>query len=368
MNRINLAIVGCGWAADWHAQDLRTLPELFSVLACCDSNEERLRKFGELYQIPRRVRDFADVLDMEDVDAVALCTPPGVHHSMTLSALAAGKHVVCEKPLTKSLALVDSIREAAKRSRSRVMPIFQYRFGHGLEKVRHVIRAGLAGKHYVSSVESARKRGTDYYQAAAWRGKFATELGGVLVTQAIHIHDLLHWLIGPPATVMSFKTTRVNPIEVEDCAVASLLMPDGSLASLTATLGSVRQATRMRLCFENVTFERVSDHDTTRPADDPWTVYPRTEEIGRAIDREMAEVPPGRSWFARQYELFHEALIAGSALPVTLEDARASIELITALYHSSETQTAVQLPLGPDHPKYNGWAPPENALPNAAAA
>ena len=78
----------------------------------------------------------------------------------------------------------------------------------------------------------------------------------MLLTQAIHTHDLLLWLIGAPSEVACFKTTRVNPIEVEDCAVATLRMADGSLASITATLGSARQVTRMRLCFENVTFER----------------------------------------------------------------------------------------------------------------
>jgi predicted dehydrogenase len=81
------------------------------------------------------------------------------------------------------------------------------------------------------------------------------ELGGVLVTQAIHAHDLLTWLAGPVAEVVCMKTTRVNPIEVEDCAVASLRFADGALASLFATLGAVRQSTRIRLHFENATFE-----------------------------------------------------------------------------------------------------------------
>ena len=88
----------------------------------------------------------------------------------------------------------------------------------------------------------------------------------MLATQAIHIHDLVFWLLGPAAAVSAFKTTRVNPIEVEDCAVASLLMADGSLVSLSATLGSARQATRMRFCFENVTFEKLGLDDDSGKA------------------------------------------------------------------------------------------------------
>ena len=356
--RLNVAIIGCGWVSDWHARDgLALLPDLFRITACCDTDPQRLKAFAERYDIPHPSQSYADVLARPDVDVVAICTPPSLHYSMIAEALAAGKHVVCEKPFTSSLALVDSVRALEAKSRGRVMPVFQYRFGDGIAKVRHVIRSGLAGKHYVSSAETAKKRGPDYY-SVPWRGKFATELGGVLLTQAIHTHDLLLWLIGPATAVAAFKTTRVNPIEVEDCAVASLLMADGSLASLTATLGSCRQVTRLRLCFENVTFERQAfDDEGAKPGDEPWIAIPKTPEIGRSIEAKMAEVPPAKAWFARQYELFHEAVASGQPFPVTLDDARASLELITALFHSNESGTAVRLPIRPAHPKYDGWVP-----------
>ena len=182
---------------------------------------------------------------MPDVDVVVICTPPALHCRMVIAALQAGVHVICEKPFVASLAEVDLVAAAAAKSPGRVMPIFQYRFGDGIARVRHVIQSGLVGKHYVSSVETAKSRGPDYY-AVAWRGKFATELGGVLLTQAIHIHDLLLWLIGPAAQVSCFKTTRVNPIEVEDCAVATLA-PDRWLARVVSAPPSARCA-RSRVC------------------------------------------------------------------------------------------------------------------------
>jgi predicted dehydrogenase len=210
-------------------------------------------------------------------------------------------------------------------------------------------------------VETAKRRGPEYY-AVAWRGKFATELGGVLLTQAIHTHDLLLWLLGAPAEVACFKTTRVNPIETEDCAVATLRMRDGSLASTTSTLGSARQVTRMRLCFENVTFEKQCyDEDSMRPGNEPWTIIPKNEEIGTAIAAKIAELQPQRAWFARQYELFADAIAAGTELPVTLDDARASIELITAMFESDENRSVVQLPITAGHPKYDSWIPARRA-------
>src|SRR5262249_17429809 len=99
--------------------------------------------------------------------------------------------------------------------------------------------------------------------------------------------------------------------------------------------------------------------DSSKPGEDPWTVIPKTPEIGRAIEEKMNEVRPQKAWFARQYELFHEAIHTDGPLPVELADARAALELITACYHSNETGRAVELPIGPGHPKYRGWVPSE---------
>jgi predicted dehydrogenase len=361
---LNAAIVGCGWVADWHVADgLARLPERFQVIACCDTDATRRTAFAQRYGIENAVERYDDLLARPELDVVVICTPPALHASMVQQALAAGKHAVCEKPFASSLAEVDAVIEAESRSRARCMPIFQYRFGDGVARVRHVIRSGLAGRHYVSSAETAKRRGPDYY-AVPWRGKFATELGGVLLTQAIHTHDLLLWLIGRPAEVTCFKTTRVTPIEVEDCAVASLRMEDGSLASLTATLGSARQVTRLRLCYENVTFEKQCyDDDSARPGNEPWTIIPKTPELGEAIAAKAAEITPQRAWFVRQYELFADAITTDAPFPVTLDDARMSIELITALFASDELRASVALPIVAGHPTYAGWLPAKAEFP-----
>jgi predicted dehydrogenase len=106
----------------------------------------------------------------------------------------------------------------------------------------------------------------DYY-ATEWRGRLDGARGGELLSQAIHAHDLLTHLLGPVASVFARTATRVNPVEVEDCAVASLLMANGALAALSATLGSQKEISRLRLCFENLTFE--SAQTPYAPGDDP---------------------------------------------------------------------------------------------------
>ena len=129
---------------------------------------------------------------MDDIDIVDICTPPVLHYPHgRWRRSRAGKHVVCEKPLVGSLAEVDALDRGRARGRAgALMPIFQYRFGDGVQKAKRIIERGLAGKPYLATVETAWQRGAEYY-AVPWRGKWETELGGVLLTHAIHAHDML---------------------------------------------------------------------------------------------------------------------------------------------------------------------------------
>lgn len=365
MKRLNVAMVGCGWVAGsqmTHGFD--HLRDRFSVCVACDSDPSRSDEFASRHRVSGTATSYDAVLADPSIDIVSICTPPSLHYDMVMAALAAGKHVICEKPFTSSLRLTDEIIETEAAGSARVMPIFQYRFFPGIQRIRRILQTGIAGKCYVASVETAWKRGAHYY-AVPWRGKFATEMGGVLLTQSIHIHDLLLYLRGPALEVKAFKATRVNPIEVEDCAVASLRMADGSLASLTATLGSQRPVTRIRLCFENLTVERQCfDDEAPKPGEEPWVIVPKDEAIAERIAAIETTVADYTS-FAYQFGAFHEALAGRAEMPVTLADARRSLELVTALYHASETGETVSLPIDKSHPRYDGWITPQSyAAPN----
>ena len=229
-----------------------------------------------------------------------------------LAALAAGKDVVCEKPLAASLAGVDQAIEAERTAVGRVMPIFQYRFGNGVQKAERIIELEIAGKPYLATVETAWKRTESYYKTP-WRGRRATEHGGVLLMHATHSHDLMMWLMGPVASVFARTATRVNPVEVEDCAVASLVMQSGALASLAATLGSQREVSRLRLCFEHATFE--SAPTPYSPGDDPWEIVPASPETEDRISAALAgyrAVPPR---YEGQFAAYHAALTTAPPCP-----------------------------------------------------
>jgi len=130
---LRIAVVGSGIGAE-HIKGYQELPELFDVEVLCDVNIERASPIADRYGIKRVAASFDEVCRRADIDVIDICTPPGFHLDQIQSALKAGKHVICEKPLVGSLGAVDSVSRLASESSRRVMPIFQYRFGHGLQK------------------------------------------------------------------------------------------------------------------------------------------------------------------------------------------------------------------------------------------
>jgi predicted dehydrogenase len=355
--KLKVAIVGCGIGKS-HAQGYKTLPDHYDLAAICDIDQAKAREFANTFGIPRVVGALDELCKLDELDVIDVCTPPHLHVPQVLQVLEAGKHALCEKPLAASLRDADRLIEAEARSGRRVMPIFQYRFGHGLQKLKHLIAEGVAGSAYLATVETAWRRRAAYYDVP-WRGKWSTELGGALLGHAIHAHDMLTYVLGPISSVFCRAATLVNAIEVEDTAAAALEMADGSLATLAVTLGSPVEITRHRFCFSGLVAE-----SNTRPysnSGEPWTFTGDTPEISERIEQSLAHFTALPEGYGGQFLRFHTALMEGGELPVTLADARASLELVTALYDSTRRAVPVQLPLNADYPLYDSWLPGEAA-------
>jgi predicted dehydrogenase len=351
--RLRVAIVGAGIGRS-HARAYREVAERFDLRAICDIDVARAQTVADEFSIQKVVTDIAELCRDDELDVIDICTPPHLHFSHVQQVLESGKHAICEKPLVSSLRDVDELVRIQHHARKWIMPIFQYRFGHGLQKLRWLISEGVAGTAYLTTVETAWRRRAPYY-AVPWRGKWATEMGGALLSHAIHTHDMLCYVLGPVRRVFCIATTRVNSIEVEDCATVSLEMADGSVAALGVTLGSPAEVTRHRFSFGNLVAE-----SNTRPytnSGDPWTFEPDSPDIGEQITAALERFVAAPEGYAGQFHRFYDTLRLGTEPPVTLADARAAIELITAMYFSNETGEAVTLPLGTDHPRYESWVP-----------
>jgi predicted dehydrogenase len=351
--RYRVAIIGAGIGAQ-HLDGFLAHPELFETIVLCDLDRERAAALAARAPACEVATDLAEILARPDIQVVDICLPPSLHREAILAALASGKHVACEKPLVGSLAEVDEVEQAARDAGRMLLPVYQYRFGNGLGKLRRLVELGLTGTPFVATIETHWNRTAAYY-TVPWRGRRASELGGAVLSHAIHAHDLLTVVLGPVRRVSARIASRVNPIETEDCAGILLEMASGALVTSSVTLGAATDTSRLRFCFGGLTAE--SGREPYRPASDPWTFTAREPAQQAAIDAVLEAWGPHEEGFARLFALFHGALEGSNPPPVTVADARTSLELVTAIYHSAATGTTVELPLPRDHPGYPTWLP-----------
>ena len=353
--RYRVAVVGTG-IGEKHVDGFIANPEKFEVAVIC--GRDRARAAAVAAMVPGGKAEihlgFDDaLLARDDIDIIDICLPPDMHLGPVTRALAAGRHVICEKPLVASLAEVDALERRVARSGRVLMPIFQARFGNGLAQAMHVLASGQAGRVHVATAETHWYRGPAYY-ATPWRGTIAHELGGAFITHAIHLHDMLTHLLGSVRSVSAVVATRVNPIETEDTGGVVLEFSSGALATLSVTLGSPESSSRLRIICENVTI--TSGGTAAITAAVPFHFASREGADRGWLDALMAAAPRGMAGFAEQFSRFYDTLETGAELPVTMAEARASLELATAIYHSSRTGQRVVLPIGAEHPAYGGWA------------
>lgn len=348
-----VAIIGAGIGAS-HFKGYLALPDRFRVATICDLDTDRARKvIGEHAEV-RASDSFDAVLADPAVALVDICLPPHLHLDAILRALEAGKDVVCEKPLVSSLRDVDRIADKAQAASRTVFPVFQYRFGKGAAQLRALREADLTGKPYVATLETHWNRPASYYDVP-WRGTWTGEQGGAVLGHAIHIHDWLSFALGPVASVYAETATRVNAIEVEDCAALSIRMESGALVTSSITLGAADDTSRLRFCFEGLTAE--SGRAPYTPAEDEWHFIARAPFEQAAIDSVLSGIGEQPGGYTGLFEAIADALDGKPGREVTLEDGRRSLEFVSAVYASARSRTPVDLPLGEDHALYAGWLP-----------
>jgi predicted dehydrogenase len=164
-------------------------------------------------------------------------------------------------------------------------------------------------------------------------------------------------MAGPLVELRAMAATRVNEVETEDCAVAIGRTVDGALVTMNVTLGAASESSQLVWHFDNVTI--TSSSEAYDPAAGPWNFEFRRSAFAEEAEQAWADLRPGGSQYAGQFQGFVDALADGGEIPVTLDDARGSLELVTAWYHSARTGSVETFPLAVDHPARDSWVPVE---------
>ncbi len=346
MSKVRFALVGCGSIARKHAHALHHYLEQAEIGAFVDLDLARAQQLSKQYGAPA----FSGVREMikavgEQIDVFSVLTPSGSHCENVLELVEYGRPVVVEKPMALRLEDADRMIEACDAHGVKLFVVHQNRYNLPIVKAREAMEQGRFGRLVLGTVRLRWTRDQKYYDSASWRGTWAHD-GGVFMNQAAHHIDMLTWFMGNVESVRSMASTRLVKIECEDTGVAVIRFNSGALGVLEATTatrpkdlegsisilgekGSVVIGGFFMNELETWSFE------DKQPIDD--VVFEKYKENPRDIAYNHGE-------YLR--DVIASVQSKKAALVDGLEGRR-SLELITALYESIETNTDVQLRFRP---------------------
>ena len=347
---VTIGIIGCGVIAPIHAESYQRIPGV-RVAWACDLVKAKAEALAQKFSVPSVTTDLRAVLDDPAVDGISICTDHAGHAPIAADALAAGKHVLCEKALAASTAGLDSMVEAQRRYPRLVFSgILQHRFDTINRCLKRLCDDGVLGTILTCSVRLDCLRENEYYTADRWRGTWAREGGSALINQAIHFIDIAAWLMGGAVSVCGHWTNRAHQgvIETEDTAAASLRYVNGAVGTVEATTANRVQQWEplLRLAGAGGTIEIRNAVVTHVELASPETTQRVRAEL--AACEETERTFPGKSYYGTRHPTqiadFVDAMRQGTPPFVTAEQARHCVDIALSVYESQKTGKRIEIP------------------------
>jgi len=277
------------------------------------------------------VSDWRVVIVRPDVDAVLVATPNGFLAEVAVAALEAGKHVLVEKPMGRSLAEAVRMREAARRA-GRVLKVgFNHRYHPAVAEAKRRLDAGEIG-HLINARCRYGHGGRPGYERE-WRGSRELAGGGELTDQGVHVVDLLHWFLGVPDLAFAWLQTAVWPLgDLEDNGFGMFRYQSGAVAQFHTSWTQWKNLFSLELFGTTGTViveglgrsygaETLTLHMRKPDGGEPETVTTRFE--GEDV-----------SW-RLEWNDFLGAALDGHSMMGTAEDGVVAMRMLDALYQSA---------------------------------
>lgn len=331
-------LVGTGSICDAHLRAVETVNERVELVAAVDIDPERVKVFCERAKVPRAFTDFDQMLAEVTPDLVLIATPPSSHAEMSIKAMEKGAWVLCEKPLCGSLAELDQIRAAEQRTGCYTGCVFQMRFASSNLHLKRLAASGQLGKPLVGVCNTLWYRDEAYY-AVPWRGRWQTELGGPTMGLGIHAMDHFLDIFGEWEEVRAMAGTLDRDIEVEDVSMALVRFKSGAFGSIVNSALSPRQETYLRLDYQRATVELTHLYGYTK---DDWKLTLTPPAQDDALQQAWQSAPPDvGSSHGAQLRAFVQDMDRGECPHTSGEEARRTLEFLTAIYKSAFTNQPV---------------------------
>lgn len=352
MEKIRVGIIGTGNISNVHMAGYKNC-ENVEVVAACDLDEKRARDFAEKYGIQHVFTDYNEMLRMKELDAVSVCTWNNAHAPASISALKAGKHVLCEKPLAMNTQEAEEMERAAKESGKLLMVGFVRRFGQNTGILRDFIKSGHLGDIYYAKTSCIRRCGNP----GGWFSDSKRSGGGPLIDLGVHMIDLSRFLLGKPKAVTVsgavFKgigprdhikaIKRYRPVDksavcdVEDMAVAMVRFDNGSVLSVETSFSqNIKENEKLTLELFGTKSGAVMEPNLE--------IYSEMEDY--LVDITPRYTPTNDTFtenFKRETAHFINCISTGAECLNPVEDGVELMRILDAIYQSAREGKEVQI-------------------------
>ncbi len=252
--KLRIAFIGAGGIAGYHMSCLAKMKDV-EIVALSDVNEAGMAKHAETYKIPKEnlFTDYHEMLRKIGPDAVSVCTPNGMHAPASIAASNAGADVLVEKPMAMNAKEAQAMINAAKKSKTKLVIGFQWRFGANSAYLKKGVDEGQFGKIMYARCQALRRRGIPNWGVF---GRKELQGGGPMIDIGVHILEVAHYVMGSPKPVSAFgncwtylgdkksETLSMWPnwdyktYNVEDLAVGQIRFENGAILSIESSFAA----------------------------------------------------------------------------------------------------------------------------------
>ena len=345
MAKLRVGVIGLGWGT-WHTERYLEIPEV-EVVALADPSGERLQDRGKRFGIERLYESPEEMLKQEQLDIVSVAVPNKFHKGLTIKALEAGCHVICEKPMAMNGAEAREMVAAAEKAGKRIAINYSFRFDGCSWALKMRVDAGDIGDIYYGRTAWLRRRGLPGF--GGWCGTKELSGGGPLIDLGVHRLDLALWLMGfpKPTWVMSASYSPIadrlakeqgKHYDVEDLAVAMIRFENGAVLELGASwAGNIEDSeimvTRLLGTKAGIVQKNIDEAYTFEAV--------VTNERDGCIYKEILKPPyPGPGCSMRHLV---ECILADKPHTATGEEGVIVMDILDALYASAEKGEPVKI-------------------------
>lgn len=352
MKTFNVGVIGTGSISSMHLQSYMKHPEV-NLVAVCDLNEERARQAADKYGATKVFTDYNELLADPEIDAVSICTWNNTHAEISIAALHAGKHVLVEKPLCRTVEEALRVQEAVKTSGKLLQVGFVRRYDPNAQMLRQFADQGEFGELYFAKASAIRRLGNP----GGWFSDIERSGGGPLIDIGVHVIDLCWYMMGRPKPVsvsantykklgnrsnvrnLSFYKAADYDAEkntVEDMANALIRFENGAslMIDVSFTLHAKENDTSIKLYGDKGGFEVDPEVVVVSEKHDMIVnIYPQTDNKGFDFN----------SAFQSEVDHFIDSIKNGTTPISPVEDGVEIMKILCGIYESAEKGAEVKL-------------------------